>query len=94
MYRTWNIPKTKLTFKILFNLILWGLYIGLPLLSPVHHEHELEHPHPHQNPEFTEHIWLELSTVVPLFYLITLVLIPYVFKKKGFGIFLGYLFNS
>jgi sensor histidine kinase YesM len=92
MYRTWNIPKTKLTFKILFNLILWGLYIGLPLLSPVHHEHELEHPHPHQNPEFTEHIWLELSTVVPLFYLITLVLIPYVFKKKGVWYFFGYLF--
>lgn len=92
MYRTWNIPKTKLTFKILFNLILWGLYIGLPLLSPVHHEHELEHPHPHRNPEFTEHIWLELSTVVPLFYLITLVLIPYVFKKKGVWYFFGYLF--
>ncbi len=92
MYRTWNIPKTKLTFKILFNLILWGLYIGLPLLSPVHHEHELEHPHPHQNPEFTEHIWLELSTVVPLFYLITLVLVPYVFKKKGVWYFFGYLF--
>jgi sensor histidine kinase YesM len=92
MYRTWNFPKTKLSFKILFNLILWGLYIGLPLLSPVHQEHALEHPHPHRNPEFTEHIWLELSTVVPLFYLITQVLIPYVFKKKGVWYFFGYLF--
>jgi len=92
MWRSWNFPKTKLSFKILFNLILWGLYVGLPLLSPVHHQHELEHPHPHQNPEFTEHIWLELSTVVPLFYLITLVLIPYVFKKKGVWYFFGYLF--
>jgi len=92
MWRSWNLPKSKLTFKILFNLTLWGLYVGLPLLSPVHHEHEMEHPHPHQNPEFTEHIWLELATVVPLFYIITRVLIPYVFKKKGVWYFFGYLF--
>ncbi|RXK50729.1 sensor histidine kinase [Aquirufa rosea] len=76
-------PKSQRTFKILFNLILWGLWIGLPLLSPVHQSHSNEHPHPHQNPEFTEHIWLEICTVVPLFYTITLVLIPIVFRKGG-----------
>ena len=88
MWRVWNSPNAKITFKILFNLILWGIWIGLPLLSPVHHPHENTHPHPHENPEFSEHIWLELSTVVPLFYLITLVLIPYVFKKRGVLLFI------
>ena len=76
-------PKSQRTFKILFNLILWGLWIGLPLLSPVHQSHSNDHPHPHQNPEFTEHIWLEICTVVPLFYTITLVLIPIVFRQGG-----------
>jgi LytS/YehU family sensor histidine kinase len=88
MWRVWNSPNAKLTFKILFNLALWGIWIGLPLLSPVHHPHENTHPHPHENPEFSEHIWLELSAVVPLFYLITLVLIPYVFKKNGVLLFI------
>ena len=88
MWIAWNLPKTKLTFKILFNLILWGLWIGLPLISPVHQTHENEHPHPHINPEFSEHIWLELLTVVPLFYLITLVLVPFVFKRFGVIAFL------
>lgn len=88
MWRAWNDPKTKLTFKILFNLVLWGLWIGLPIFSPVHQSHENEHPHPHANPEFSEHIWFELITVVPLFYVITLVLIPNIFKQKGVWIFL------
>ncbi len=93
MWRAWNLPKTKLTFKVLFNLILWGLWIGLPLLSPVHQTHENDHPHPHANPEFSEHIWLELSTVVPLFYIITLVLIPHVFKRFGVFVFFASLFG-
>ncbi|MFM6949343.1 MAG: sensor histidine kinase [Aquirufa sp.] len=88
MWRVWNSPNAKLTFKILFNLTLWGIWVGLPLLSPVHHPHENTHPHPHENPEFSEHIWLELSTVVPLFYIITWVLIPYVFKKRGVLMFI------
>jgi two-component system LytT family sensor kinase len=87
MWRVWNSPNAKLAFKILFNLILWGIWIGLPLLSPVHHPHLNAHTHPHANPEFSEHIWLELATVVPLFYIITLILIPYVFKRKGALIF-------
>ena len=91
MWRAWNLPKTKLTFKVLFNLILWGLWIGLPLLSPVHQTHENEHPHEHVNPEFSEHIWLELLTVVPLFYIITLVLVPHVFKRLGVLTFLASL---
>lgn len=88
MWRVWNSPNAKISFKILFNLILWGIWIGLPLLSPVHHPHENTHPHPHENPEFSEHIWLELSTVVPLFYVITLILIPLVFKRKGVLVFI------
>ncbi len=93
MWRAWNLPKTKLTFKVLFNLILWGLWIGLPLLSPVHQTHENEHPHEHVNPEFSEHIWLELLTVVPLFYVITLVLVPHVFKRFGVFVFFASLFG-
>jgi sensor histidine kinase YesM len=93
MWRAWQIPKTKLTFKILFNLILWGLWIGLPLLSPVHQSHENDHPHGHVNPEFSEHIWLELLTVVPLFYIITLFLVPRVFKRFGVFWFFASLFG-
>jgi len=93
MWRAWNLPKTKLTFKVLFNLILWGLWIGLPLLSPVHQTHENEHPHAHANPEFSEHIWLELLTVVPLFYIITLILVPHVFKRFGVFAFFVSLFG-
>ena len=93
MWRAWQIPKTKLTFKVLFNLILWGLWIGLPLLSPVHQSHENDHPHGHVNPEFSEHIWLELLTVVPLFYIITLFLIPRVFKRFGVFWFFASLFG-
>ncbi|MFM2442457.1 MAG: hypothetical protein RL449_1099, partial [Bacteroidota bacterium] len=80
MWQAGNNKKTKLTFQVLFNLILWGMWVGLPLLSPVHQTHDNSHPHPHQNPEFSEHIWVELMTVMPLFYVITLLLIPYVFK--------------
>lgn len=91
MWRARNFSKTKRTFQVLFNLILWGIWIGLPLLSPVHQTHEVAHPHPHQNSEFSEHIWVELITVMPLFYVITLVLIPFVFKSKGVWVFLGSL---
>jgi hypothetical protein len=87
MWRAENFRKTKRSFQVLFNLLLWGMWMGLPLLSPVHQTHENPHPHPHQNPEFSEHIWVELMTVMPLFYVITLVLIPYVFKKKGVWLF-------
>ena len=87
MWQAGNYNKTKRTFQVLFNLILWGLWVGLPLLSPVHQTHENGHPHPHENPEFSEHIWVELITVMPLFYVITLVLIPYIFKKKGIWVF-------
>jgi len=83
MWTRWNFPKTKLSFQILFNLVLWGLWIGLPLFSPVHQEHELRHPHPHVSSEFSEHIIHELLTIIPLFYVITLLLFPYVFRKKG-----------
>jgi sensor histidine kinase YesM len=91
MWQTGNYKKTKLSFQVLFNLILWGMWVGLPLLSPVHQTHENGHPHPHENPEFSEHIWVELITVMPLFYVITLVLIPYVFKKKGVWVFFASL---
>jgi sensor histidine kinase YesM len=91
MWQTVNYKKTKRTFQVLFNLILWGLWVGLPLLSPVHQTHENGHPHPHENPEFSEHIWVELITVMPLFYVITLLLIPYVFKKKGIWVFFASL---
>lgn len=87
MWQTGNYKKTKRTFQVLFNLILWGMWVGLPLLSPVHQTHDNTHPHPHNNPEFSEHIWVELMTVMPLFYVITLVLIPYVFKKRGVWVF-------
>ncbi len=91
MWQAINYRKTKRTFQVLFNLILWGMWVGLPLLSPVHQTHEVAHPHPHDNPEFSEHIWVELITVMPLFYVITLVLIPYVFKKKGIWVFFAVL---
>jgi sensor histidine kinase YesM len=91
MWIAWNIPKTKLTFKVLFNLILWGLWIGLPLLSPAHQDHHTS-AGPIQDQEFSEHIWLELLTVVPLFYIITLFLVPTIFKRWGVFIFLGSLF--
>ena len=91
MWRAENFKKTKRTFQVLFNLILWGVWIGLPLLSPVHQTHENAHPHPHLNPEFSEHIWVELITVMPLFYVITLLLIPFVFKNKGVWVFLASL---
>jgi len=91
MWTAWRFPRTILTFKVLFNLILWGLWIGLPMWSPVHQTHENEHPHGHISPEFSEHIWLELLTVVPLFYLITLVLVPRVFKRFGVWVFFGAL---
>jgi two-component system LytT family sensor kinase len=87
MWQAGNYKKTKRTFQVLFNLILWGMWVGLPLLSPVHQTHDNTHPHPHDNPEFSEHIWVELLTVMPLFYVITLVLIPYVFKKRGVWVF-------
>jgi len=87
MWQAGNYNKTKRTFQVLFNLILWGMWVGLPLFSPVHQTHENGHPHPHENPEFSEHIWVELITVMPLFYVITLVLIPYIFKKKGIWVF-------
>jgi sensor histidine kinase YesM len=90
MLIAWNIPKTKLTFKILFNLILWGLWIGLPLLSPAHQDHHTP-AGPVQDQEFSEHIWLELLTVVPLFYIITLFLVPTIFKRWGVFVFLGSL---
>ena len=80
MWQAWNSSKTLLTFKILFNLILWGMWIGLPLFSPVHHAHEVS---PHPNPDFSEHTWVELAIVVPLFYWITLYLVPHVFKNRG-----------
>jgi sensor histidine kinase YesM len=91
MWQAVNYKKTKRTFQVLFNLILWGMWVGLPLLSPVHQTHEVAHPHPHENPEFSEHIWVELITVMPLFYVITMVLIPFVFQKKGVWLFLGSL---
>ena len=87
MWTRWNFPKTKLSFQILFNLVLWGLWIGLPLFSPVHQEHEVQHPHPHASSEFSEHIIHELLTIIPLFYVITLLLFPYVFRKRGIFIF-------
>ena len=87
MWTHWNFPKTKLSFQVLFNLVLWGLWIGLPLFSPVHQEHEVPHPHPHASSEFSEHIIHELLTIIPLFYVITLLLFPYVFRKKGIFIF-------
>jgi sensor histidine kinase YesM len=87
MWQAENYKKTKRTFQVLFNLVLWGMWVGLPLLSPVHQTHENGHPHPHANPEFSEHIWVELITVMPLFYVITMVLIPYVFKRKGVWLF-------
>ena len=74
MWQVINSRKTKRTFQVLFNLILWGMWVGLPLFSPVHQTHEVAHPHPHENPEFSEHIWVELITVMPLFYVITLLL--------------------
>lgn len=91
MWLAWNIPKTKLTFKVLFNLILWGLWIGLPLISPAHQDHHSEFG-PIKDPEFSEHIWLELLTIVPLFYIITLVLVPIVFKRWGVFVYFGVLF--
>lgn len=95
MWTRWNFPKTKLSFQILFNLVLWGLWIGLPLFSPVHQEHEVQHPHPHASSEFSEHIIHELLTIIPLFYVITLLLFPYVFRKKGhFHIFHKPHFNQ
>ena len=87
MWTRWNFPKTKLSFQVLFNLVLWGLWIGLPLFSPVHQEHEVQHPHPHASSEFSEHIIHELLTIIPLFYVITLLLFPYVFRKKGVFLF-------
>ncbi|MEY4384606.1 MAG: hypothetical protein RI995_2148 [Bacteroidota bacterium] len=80
MWQVWNSKKTLRTFKILFNLILWGMWIGLPLFSPVHHTHEVS---PHNHPEFSEHTWIELAVVVPMFYFITLFLVPTIFKKHG-----------
>lgn len=85
MWQAGNYKNTKLTFQVLFNLILWGMWVGLPLLSPVHQTHNTPNPHP--NPEFSAHIWVELMTVMPLFYVITLLLIPYVFKKMGIWVF-------
>ena len=85
MWQVINSRKTKRTFQVLFNLILWGMWVGLPLLSPVHQTHNTPNPHP--NPEFSAHIWVELMTVMPLFYVITLLLIPYVFKKMGIWVF-------
>ena len=89
MWQAGNYKNTKRTFQVLFNLILWGMWVGLPLLSPVHQTHNT--PNPHQNPEFSAHIWVELMTVMPLFYVITLLLIPYVFKKKGIWVFFAVL---
>ncbi len=80
MWQVWNSNKTLTTFKVLFNLILWGMWIGLPLFSPVHHTHEVS---AHDHPEFSEHTWVELAVVVPLFYWITLFLVPSIFKKHG-----------
>jgi hypothetical protein len=88
MFQVFSSKKTKVTFQVLFNLLLWGMWIGLPLLSPVHQNHDSS---PHPNPEFSEHIWVELVTVMPLFYVITWLLIPYVFKKKGVWVFFGLL---
>lgn len=85
MWQAGNYKNTKRTFQVLFNLILWGMWVGLPLLSPVHQTHNTPNPHP--NPEFSAHIWVELMTVMPLFYVITLLLIPYVFKKMGIWVF-------
>ncbi|MCX6192904.1 MAG: histidine kinase [Cytophagales bacterium] len=89
MWQAGNYKNTKRTFQVLFNLILWGMWVGLPLLSPVHQTHNT--PNPHRNPEFSAHIWVELMTVMPLFYVITLLLIPYVFKKKGIWVFFAVL---
>jgi two-component system LytT family sensor kinase len=91
MWLAWNTPKTKLTFKVLFNLILWGLWVGLPLLSPAHQDHHTESGQI-QEQEFSEHIWLELLTVVPLFYIITQFLIPVIFKRWGVLVYFGALF--
>lgn len=85
MWQAGNYKNTKRTFQVLFNLILWGMWVGLPLLSPVHQTHNTPNPHP--NPEFSAHIWVELMTVMPLFYVITLLLIPYMFKKMGIWVF-------
>lgn len=84
MISHWQQHKVRFYFKLLFNIIFWGIWIGLPMLSPVHHPHELgDHPHPHSNNEFTEHLLTELLTVVPLFYFVTMGLFPWVFKRKG-----------
>jgi hypothetical protein len=86
MWQVWNSQKTLTTFKVLFNLILWGMWIGLPLFSPVHHTHEVS---AHDHPEFSEHTWIELAVVVPLFYWITLFLVPTIFKKHGVFWYIG-----
>ncbi len=62
------------------------MWIGLPLFSPVHHTHEVS---AHDHPEFSEHTWIELAVVVPLFYWITLFLVPTIFKKHGVFWYIG-----
>ncbi len=62
------------------------MWIGLPLFSPVHHTHEVS---AHDHPEFSEHTWVELAVVVPLFYWITLFLVPTIFKKHGVFWYIG-----
>lgn len=94
MWQVWSSRRTITTFKILFNLILWSMWIGLPLLSPVHQPHENTHPHPHASPEFSEHIYIELAVVVPLFYWITLFLVPNIFKTRGVFFYLAGLVLS
>lgn len=75
-------------FKILINILFWGVWIGLPMFSPVHHPHGEGHLEEHGIGEFSEHFLVEIGMVVPLFYLITLVLYPEVLKKKGIGQYL------
>lgn len=75
-------------FKILFNILFWGVWIGLPMFSPVHHPHGEGHLNDHGIGEFSEHFLVEIGMVVPLFYWITLVLYPFIFKRKGIGNYL------
>lgn len=81
-------------FKLLFNILFWGVWIGLPMFSPVHHPHGEGHMDEHGIGEFSEHFMVEIGMVVPLFYLITLVLYPKILKKKGIGQYLIGVFIS
>lgn len=76
-----KIPS-EILFKVVFHLVLWTVWIGLPLINNTDNERAYR---------FSLAIIPVTLTNIPLFLLNSEYLIPSVFRKKGMSVYLIYL---